>query len=120
MIGAGGEVLGAAVIGAGRRIVGGGRNLAGRVTGAGSAEELAENRLARMESMVERDYVPSMEAMGAPRFLGFGQKVLENIGKVENRIENNVRVALSEKDQFLQGLKGTEIEELGEMVYSNT
>ena len=114
LIGAGGEVLGAAVIGAGRRIVGGGRNLAGRVTGAGSAEELAENRLARMESMVERDYVPSMESMGAPRFLGFGQKVLENIGKVEGRIQNNVRVALSEKDQFLQGLKGTEVEELGE------
>jgi len=120
VIGAGGEVLGAAVIGAGRKIVGGGRNLAGRVTGAGSAEELAENRLARMESMVERDYVPSMEAMGAPRFLGFGQKVLENIGKVENRIQNNVRVALSEKDQFLQGLKGTEVEELGEMASTLT
>ena len=120
VIGAGGEVLGAAVIGAGRRIVGGGRNLAGRVTGASSAEELAENRLARMESMVERKYVPSMEAMGAPRFLGFGQKMLENIGKVEGRIQNNVKVALAEKDQFLQGLKGTEVEELGEMASTLT
>ena len=73
-----------------------------------------------MESMVERGYVPSMEAMGAPRFFGFGQKVLENIGKITKRIDNNTKAALSEKDQFLQGLKGTEVEELGELATTLT
>ena len=113
-IGAGGEVLGAAIIGAGRAVIGAGKNVAGRVTGSGSAEELAADRLSRMERMVEKDYVPSMEAMGAPRFLGYGQKFLENMGKITTRIDNNTKVALSEKDLFLQGLKGTEAEELGE------
>tara|TARA_Y100001937_G_scaffold103547_1_gene142800 strand:+ start:1025 stop:4090 length:3066 start_codon:yes stop_codon:yes gene_type:complete len=116
LIGAGGEVIGAAVIGAGRRVIGGGKSLAGRVAGTGSADELAEQRLTRMESMVERNYVPSMEAMGAPRFLGFGQKFLENMGKISTRIDNNTKTALLEKDEFLRGLKGTEVEELGETV----
>lgn len=120
LIGASGEVIGAAVIGAGRRVIGGGKSLAGRVAGTRSAEELAEQRLTRMESMVERGYVPSMEAMGAPRFFGFGQKVLENIGKITKRIDNNTKAALSEKDQFLQGLKGTEVEELGELATTLT
>jgi len=120
LIGASGEVIGAAVIGAGRRVIGGGKSLAGRVAGTRSAEELAEQRLTRMESMVERGYVPSMEAMGAPRFFGFGQKVLENIGKITKRIDNNTKAALSEKDQFLQGLKGSEVEELGELATTLT
>ncbi len=47
-IGAGGEVLGAAIIGAGRAVIGAGKNVAGRVTGSGSAEELAADRLSRM------------------------------------------------------------------------
>ena len=94
LIGASGEVIGAAVIGAGRRIIGGGKNLAGRVTGRGTAEELAEERLTRMQSMVDRNYVPSMEAMGAPRFLGYGQKFLENMGKISTRIDNNTKAAL--------------------------
>ena len=120
IIGAGGEVIGAAVIGAGRRVIGGGKSLAGRVTGRGTAEELAEERLTRMQSMVERGYVPSMEAMGAPRFLGYGQKFLENMGKISTRIDNNMKAALSEKDQFLQGIKGTEVEELGELATTLT
>ena len=113
VLGAAGEVLGAAVVAAGRTVVRGGKGIAGKVTGSGSAQELAEQRLARMESMTERGYVPSMEAMGAPRFLGFGQKFLENMGKVSTRIDNNIKTALAEKDQFLQGLKGTEVEDLG-------
>ena len=120
IIGAGGEIIGAAVIGAGRKVVGGGRSLAGRITGSGSAEELAEQRLTRMESMVERNYVPSMEAMGAPRFMGYGQKFMENMSKITTRIDNNTKAALSEKDQFLQGLKGSEVEELGELATTLT
>ena len=53
-----------------------------------------------MESMVERGYVPSMEAMGAPRFLGFGQKFLENMGKISTRIDNNTKTALLKKINF--------------------
>jgi hypothetical protein len=120
IIGAGGEIIGAAVIGAGRKVIGGGKNLAGRVTGRGTAEDLAEDRLTRMQSMVDRGYVPSMEAMGAPRFLGYGQKFLENMGKISTRIDNNMKAALSEKDQFLQGIKGTEVEELGELATTLT
>ena len=113
ILGAAGEVLGAAVIGAGRGVIGGSKKLAGKVTGRSTAQELAEDRLTRMESMVERGYVPSMEAMGAPRFLGYGQKFLENMGKISTRINNNMNTALAEKDRFLQGIKGTEAEDLG-------
>ena len=113
-IGAGGEVLGAAIIGAGRAVIGGGKSLAGRVTGSGSAEQLASDRLARMKDMVDEGFVPSMEAMGAPRFLGYGQKFVENMAKVTKRIDNNVAVALSKKDDYFNGLKETAGEELGE------
>ena len=36
--------------------------------------------------MTDRGYAPSMEAMGASRFLAYGQKFLENMGKITTRI----------------------------------
>ena len=42
------------------------------------------------------------------------------MGKISTRIDNNTKAALNEKDQFLQGLKGTEVEELGELATTLT
>ena len=113
VIGAGGEILGAAVIGAGRGIIGAGKNVAGRVGGRSPAEELADERLVRMESLVSRDYIPSLEAMGAPRPAAYGQKFVENAGKVTGRIDNNTNQALINKAKFLDGIDGNASSKLG-------
>jgi len=115
-IGAGGEVLGAAVIGAGRGILGAGKNVAGRIGGRSPAEQLADERLVRMESLVDRNYIPSLEAMGAPKPFAYGQKFVENAGKVTGRIDNNTNQALIDKAKFLEGIKGDAASELGEDV----
>ena len=115
-IGAGGEILGAAIIGAGRRIVGGGKSLAGKAAGRGSAEELSEENVRLLQGLVDRNYIPSMEALGAQKFASYGQKFLENMGKISTRVDNNTKMALRDRDLFLQGLKESDAEDLGKMV----
>lgn len=112
-IGAGGEVLGAAIIGAGRGIIGAGKNVAGRVGGRSPTEQLAGERLDRMQSLVDRNYIPSLEAMLAPKPAAYGQKFGENAGKVMGRIDNNTNQALIDKAKFLDGIKGDPASELG-------
>ncbi|MEL0015718.1 MAG: hypothetical protein VW715_10930 [Rhodospirillales bacterium] len=115
-IGAGGELLGAAVMAAGRGVVGAGR-AAGRAVAARSpAQELAADRLSRMESMVGRGYVPSLEAMGGPKPAAFAQKFFENAGKVDTRIKTNTNQALLDKEAFLAGIKGDPASALAEDV----
>ena len=87
-----------------RGIIGAGKNVAGRVGGRSPAEELADERLVRMESLVSRDYIPSLEAMGAPKPAAYGQKFVENAGKVTGRIDNNTNQALINKAKFLEGI----------------
>lgn len=114
-IGAGGEVIGAAVVGAGRGIVGAGRGLGRRaMVGRGAVDELADARITQAEGLLERGYIPSLEFVGAPRPLAYGQKFAENAGKVNKRIDNNLRVALDKKDEFLSKIVGDPVEQLGE------
>jgi len=116
VIGAGGEVLGAAIIGAGRGIIGAGKNVAGRVGGRSPAEELSQERIARMQSLVDRNYLPSLEAMDAPKPFAYGQKFGENAGKVMGRIDNNTNQALIDKAKFLDGINDDAASEIGEDV----
>jgi hypothetical protein len=114
-IGAGGEVIGAAVVGAGRGIVGAGRGLGRRaMVGRGAVDELADARIGQAEGLLERGYIPSLEFVGAPRPLAYGQKFAENAGKVNKRIDNNLRVALDKKEEFLSKIVGDPVEQLGE------
>jgi len=115
-IGAGGELLGAAVVTAGRGVLGAGRGIAGKISGRAPLDELADTRRAQMQGLVDRDYVPSLEALGAPRGPAYFQKVAETTAKVTDRIDNNLNRALSEKQDFLQGIKGDPVSELGEDV----
>jgi len=114
-IGAGGEIIGAAVVGAGRSIIGAGRGLSRRaMVGRGAADELADARLTQAEGLLERNYIPSLEFVGAPRPFAYGQKFAENAGKVNKRIDNNLRVALDKKEEFLSQIVGDPVEQLGE------
>lgn len=115
-IGAAGEIIGAGVVMAGKKIIGAGSNIAGRVASRSPAEEIAADRLARMQDLVDRGYVPSMEALGAPRPVAYSQKFFENAAKVTKRIDNNVETALKEKAKFLEGISEDAATKLGEDV----
>jgi hypothetical protein len=115
-IGAGGELLGAAVIAAGRGVVGAGRAAGRAVAGRSPMQDIAADRLTRMESLVGRGYVPSLEAMGAPKPAAYAQKFFENAGKVDTRIKTNTNQALLDKETFLAGIKGDPVSALGEDV----
>jgi len=106
LIGAGGEVLGAAVVAAGRGTIGGAKALAGRAVGAREAgEELAEQQVALGERLVGKDYIPSLESLGAKK-LGYGQKFVENAAKEMQRVKNNTNIALAEKNEILSKISG--------------
>lgn len=115
-LGAGGELIGAAVMAAGRGVMGAGRAAGRSIAARSPAQELAEGRLARMEDLVDRGFVPSMEAMGAPKPAAYAQKFFENAGKVDSRIKLNTEKALLEKEGFLKGISGEPSAELAEDV----
>ena len=115
-LGAGGELIGAAVMAAGRGVMGAGRAAGRSIAGRSPAQELAEGRLARMEDLVDRGFVPSLEAMGAPKPAAYAQKFFENAGKVDSRIKANTEKALLEKSDFLKGISGDPAERLAEDV----
>jgi len=66
-IGAGGELIGAAVIGAGRKVIGGGKSVAGRLSGVGALEEVNKENLAVDRRLIDRDFTPSLQSLGAER-----------------------------------------------------
>jgi len=106
LIGAGGEVLGAAVVAAGRGTIGGAKALAGRAVGAREAgEELAEQQVALGERLVGKNYIPSLESLGAKK-LGYGQKFVENAAKEMQRVKNNTNIALADKNEILSKISG--------------
>ena len=84
------------------------------MVGRGAVDELADARIGQAEGLLERGYIPSLEFVGAPRPLAYGQKFAENAGKVNKRIDNNLRVALDKKDEFLSKIVGDPVEQLGE------
>ena len=112
-IGAGGELLGAGVFLAGRSVLRGGKAVAGKVAGRTPGEELAEDTVDRAYNMVMRvdadgnsmGYVPSYEAMGANKAVGYVQKLAETAGRNQIRMQRNLDAALKEKDEFLKGNK---------------
>ena len=111
-IGAGGEVLGAAVVMAGRGTIGAGKALAGRATGATEAgEELVQKNIDIAERAMSKGSIPSLEAMGAKR-LGYFEKFLENATKSSQRIDNNTNVALAEKNKILSTIKDNPVDNL--------
>jgi len=115
-IGAGGEVIGAAVVGAGRSILGAGRGLSRRaMRGRGEAlDEAVQARIAQAERMIEKDMIPSLEFVGAAKPLSFLQKFGENASQNNIRIERNLRSALDQKKNFLNSITGDPVEQLGE------
>jgi hypothetical protein len=104
-IGAGGELIGAGVVAAGKGLMGGAGAL-GRRAMRGPVDEIAEQTLTRAESLTERGFVPSIEAIGGPRPLALAQKFAENASRNLSRMENNLSIALKEKDDFLKGISG--------------
>ena len=111
-IGAGGEVLGAAVVMAGRGTIGAGKALAGRAVGATEAgEELVQQNINIAERAMNKGSIPSLEAMGAKR-LGYFEKFLENATKSSQRINNNTNVALAEKNKILSTIKDNPVDNL--------
>ena len=114
-IGAGGELIGSAVILAGRGIMGGGRALGSRVMGGGASsplDEIATAELNQADRLIGKGYVPSLESVGAPKPLAYLQKFAENASKTKARIDNNLNIALSEKNTFLSTLSPNAASEL--------
>ena len=114
LIGAGGEVLGATVVAAGRGTIGGAKALAGRATGAREAgEEIAEQQISLVERALSKNYVPSLESAGAKK-AGYFQKFLETASKSGQRIKNNTNVAIAEKNALLSTIKGNPADALAD------
>jgi hypothetical protein len=114
-IGAGGELIGSAVILAGRGIMGGGKALGSRVMGGGASsplDEIATAELNQADRLLGKGYVPSLESVGAPKPLAYLQKFAENASKTKARIDNNLNIALSEKNTFLSTLSPNAASEL--------
>jgi hypothetical protein len=114
-IGAGGELIGSAVILAGRGIMGGGKALGSRVMGGGASsplDEIATAELNQADRLLGKGYVPSLESVGAPKPLAYLQKFAENASKTKARIDNNLNIALTEKNTFLSTLSPNAASEL--------
>jgi len=117
VIGAGGEVAGAVVAAAGRGVIGAGKNIAGRVGGSATAmEEVTEATLNQADRLIGKGYIQSMESLGAPSPIGYGQKFAENATKNTTRMDNNLAVALEERKSFLSAISGDPVENLGQDV----
>jgi hypothetical protein len=117
VIGAGGEVAGAVLASIGRGTINAGKNIAGRVGGSATAmDEVTEATLNQAERLYGKGYVQSMESLGAPRPIAYGQKFAENATKNTARMDKNLSVALEEKKSFMSMINGDPTEELGKAV----
>jgi hypothetical protein len=113
-------------IGAGADLVGGaifaiGRGAARSATGAASrlgrpSIDTTEEQLARAEGLLGRGFTPSLELAGAPQFIAFQQKFLENVSKNTARIQNNTSTALARKADFLESVGADPLGELSEAI----
>ena len=89
---------------AGRSLIGG----AGRKLGAGDpADPLRGKRL------VEEGYMPSLERLGAPAFLGYSQKFAEGATKDSTRLINNLELSLLKRNKIID--ETTTLDEAGQM-----
>ena len=89
---------------AGRSLVGG----AGRRLGAGDpADPLRGQRL------VEEGYMPSLERLGAPTFLGYSQKFAEGATRDSTRLINNLELSLLKRNKIID--ETTTLDEAGQI-----
>lgn len=114
-IGAGGSILGDLVIRAGRGILGAGKGIAGKITKP--TDEIGDKKIQIGRRIVEKDGVPSFEAVGAPQFISYPQKVAETVSKSQERLNKNINYALTEKQKLIDELGGGKsIEEAAETI----
>jgi hypothetical protein len=88
------DLVGMGVFRAGKALVGG---AAGKMSG-----EAAD--AARGARLVDEGYMPSLERLGAPTAIGYSQKFAEGATKDATRVINNTSVAVSKRDELLEGL----------------
>ena len=105
-IAAGFEFAGGLIFKAGRAIVGGGTALAKR---AGTPTATLEGeKLARVERLLDKDYIPSADAIGAPAMVGYRQKFSENVLRDDTRLRINLDAALRDKQKLIDKLIGAQ------------
>jgi hypothetical protein len=75
-------------------------------------DEIATAELNQADRLLGKGYVPSLESVGAPKPLAYLQKFAENASKTKARIDNNLNIALSEKNTFLSTLSPNAASEL--------
>ena len=105
------ELGGALIFKAGRAIVGGASNLAGKST---KLTQINDDALIRGERLVNDDYLPSLERLGAPGIISFQQKFAENVGKDTTRMDINLGKILDKADTLRTNLGAVGKEEAGQ------
>jgi hypothetical protein len=103
---AGFEFAGGLIFKAGRAIIGGGTQLARKV-GTPTAK-LEGEKLARAERLLDKDYIPSADAIGAPPMVGYRQKFSENVLRDDTRLRRNLNAAFNDKDELIDNLIGAQ------------
>jgi hypothetical protein len=103
---AGFEFAGGLIFKAGRAIVGGGTQLAKKV-GTPTAK-LEGEKLTRAERLLDKDYIPSADAIGAPAMVGYRQKFSENVLRDDTRLRKNLDAALRDKEDLIDTLIGAQ------------
>ena len=103
-IGAAGSVIGDLVVRAGRGIIGAVKCIAGKVTKP--TDEIGEKKIEIGRRIIEKEGLPSFEAVGAPQFISYPQKVAETVSKSQARLEKNINFALNEKKRLIDEFGG--------------
>ena len=103
---AGFEFAGGLIFKIGRGIVGGGTKLA---KGVGTpTAKLEGEQLARAERLLDKNYIPSADAIGAPAMVGYRQKFSENVLRDDTRLRKNLNAAFAEKEELIDKLIGAQ------------
>jgi len=113
-IGAGADLIGGAIFAIGRGAARTATGAAGRL--GRPSIDTTEEQLLRAEGLLERGFTPSLELAGAPQFIAFQQKFLENVSKNASRIQNNTATALARKSDFLESVGADPLGELSEAI----
>lgn len=92
-----GAIVASGVRGLGRA----GKSLAGRAGGSLSAmDEVTLKQLDQGERLLSKGYIQSLRSLGAPEPLAYTQLFGENATKNTTRMDNNLAVALEEKENL--------------------
>lgn len=113
-IGASADLVGGAIFNVAKGVAGVGSRVGSRL--GRPSIEAGEEQLQRAEQLMERGFIPSLEAAGAPAPLAYAQKFLENASKSTKRIDQNRNTALQIKEQFLADVGADPLSELSESI----